>query len=415
MLKKTYATIKTDSLYRNSTFLLVNNVVLAGLGFVFWGISTKLYSPEDIGLATTLISVVELISVFALLGFNTTIVRYLANAKDKNHIINTTFTVTSLSSIIGTLIFLIGIHFFSPELAFVTQNLLFAAAVVVFVLFTTLSVSIKSIFRANRSSEYVVIKNIIFNVLKLFLTFALVALGAFGLLSAWMASLSIAFLISFGILIKRFGYVFKPGINKELLREVGSFSLSNYVASFLSRIPQLSLPILITHLIGPEHTAFYYIDMSLAGFLFMIPEAIGNSLFAEQSADEHNAHVHIKKTSKAFVLILIPAIAVTMLFGNYILMFYGKEYSDEGFRLLQILALSAIPVAINEVFGSVFKVAHRMKEVIIINAITGATIIICSFLLITRSFSGIGWTWFLSQAITSVAYGIAYWKGKRIS
>jgi len=55
-LTNVYKHIMTDPLYKNSLFNMASTFILGGLGFVFWLIIARLYKPENVGIATTLIS-----------------------------------------------------------------------------------------------------------------------------------------------------------------------------------------------------------------------------------------------------------------------------------------------------------------------------------------------------------------------
>jgi len=67
----------SDSLYRNSIYMMISTLIMSFLGFVFWMIVTRLYSASDVGLATTIISVMGLITSFSLLGLNVGLIKYL--------------------------------------------------------------------------------------------------------------------------------------------------------------------------------------------------------------------------------------------------------------------------------------------------------------------------------------------------
>lgn len=41
-----------DPLYKNSVFMMLSSVTNAGFGFFFWMIAARLYSAEDVGLAS---------------------------------------------------------------------------------------------------------------------------------------------------------------------------------------------------------------------------------------------------------------------------------------------------------------------------------------------------------------------------
>jgi O-antigen/teichoic acid export membrane protein len=68
--------------------------------------------------------------------------------------------------------------------------------------------------------------------------------------------------------------------------------------------------------------------MMIANLLYIILMATSQSLFAEGSYSGKELKVQLKKVIKIISLILIPTILVTFLFGNYILLTFGKEYSD---------------------------------------------------------------------------------------
>ena len=55
-------------LYRNALLLIVNSLILSGFGFIFWALIARFYPVREVGLATSLISLMELILVLSLAG-----------------------------------------------------------------------------------------------------------------------------------------------------------------------------------------------------------------------------------------------------------------------------------------------------------------------------------------------------------
>ena len=94
-------------------------------------------------------------------------------------------------------------------------------------------------------------------------------------------------------------------------------------------------------------------DMMIASLLYIIPMATSQSLFAEGSYSETELKVYLKKAIKIISIIIIPAIIVTSLFGNYILLAFGKKYSNEGFILLKFLSISGIFISLNAIGGAI--------------------------------------------------------------
>jgi len=396
-LKKLYNHFMKDSLYKNSIYLMLNAFVMGGLGFFFWMINSRLFNAHQIGLGTTLISVISLITTFSLLGLNIGLIRYLPTSKNKNNKISTAFTLSLLTSVIVSIIFLLGLKVFSPDLLFVKKNLYYSLFFIASMLFMTLFSLIDSVFVAYRDAKFVLIKNTIFSVLKLVFPFLLVGLGAFGIFGSYTLAATLAFLTALLILIFKFKYKLKLVFYDDVLLKIFPFSFGNYIAGFFGGLPLMLLPLLITNLLRPELTAYYYIPMMIAALLFVIPGAISQSLFAEGSYDEKDLNKQIRKAVKFISLILIPAIIVVVVFGDYLLLLFGENYSAEGFRLLQIFAVSGVFVAIKSVYNSILNVRKKIKKLIFVNFAISSLILFLSYLMINKELMGIGYAWLIGN------------------
>ena len=88
-ISKFYNYLTNDSLFRNSIYLMLSTGVMAVFGFFFWIRNARLYSAEQVGIGTNLISTMTLISSFSLLGLGNGLIRYLPTSERKNKKINT--------------------------------------------------------------------------------------------------------------------------------------------------------------------------------------------------------------------------------------------------------------------------------------------------------------------------------------
>jgi O-antigen/teichoic acid export membrane protein len=281
-------------------------------------------------------------------------------------------------------------------------------------IFSSLSSLIDSVFIAFRSAKYIVLKNSIFSILKLIFPFLLVSLGAYGIFGSYMLPMIIGFIVSFIILIYKFDYEPKFVFYDAIIKKIGRYSFGNYVAGFIGGLPTLLLPLIITNLLHPEITAYYYIAMMIANTLFIIPSATSSSLFAEGSHDEKDLKQHVKKAARIITLFLIPAIIITIFFGRYVLLLFGQAYSDEGYGFLNLLAFSGIFMSINSVFTSVFNVKRRVKEIIFRSLIGSLGILGLSYVFIQQGLGllGIGYAWLIGQAIISLFF-VGMWLVRR--
>ncbi len=415
-LKDKYNKLMKDSLYKNSIYLMISSGIMAAFGFFFWLICARLFTANDIGLATTIISVMGLITSIAGLGLSTGLIRYLPRAKDKNNKINTCFTLVALLTIIVSSIFLLGLEKFSPKLIFIKENILMSFAFIFFMVIYSSSIMIESVFVAFRSAKFVLVKNTIFSVIKLilpFIFFSLGIMGAFGIFSAYMTAAFIGFGVVFFILIYKFHYRPKLVFYDNVITKIGKFSFVLYLAGFIGGLAAMLMPLVITNTLNPEMTAYYFMAMQIVNLLFVIPNATTNSLFAEGSASTKNLKKNIIKSTWIISILLIPAILLTFLFGHFILGAFGKEYSLQGLKFLKIMSLSAILVSVNAVFSSIFKIKKMVWAIMIRSIISSAVILSLSFILLkSHGLMGIAYAYLVGQFVTGVTYLTIFIKKK---
>ena len=397
-----------DSLYRNSIYLMMNTLIMCGFGFIFWMVASRLYLASDIGLATAIISVMGLIVGLSVLGLNVGLIRYLPGSKNKNKKINTSFTLVALSTIVVTCIFIMFSRFIVSKLMFIHDNIFMAFIFMAFMIVASLNILMESIFIALRNTKYVLIKNSLFSILKIFGLFFVVWLWAFGIFSSWMVSLLVGFLITLFVLIRKYGYRPKFAFYDSILKQIGKYSFGNYVAGFIGGLPLLILPILVLNKLGSEFTAYYYMSMMIASLLFIVPQATAQSLFAEGSYSEKKLKEQVKKAVKIISLILIPGILIVVFFGQYVLILFGAEYAREGVGFLRIIAVSGVFVGVNGIFRSLLKVRKRVKTLIYTGILTTLIIIGLSYIFIGSGLIGIALAWIIGQISMGVVYLLFY-------
>ena len=395
---------QSDSLFRNSVYLMISTGVMSVLGFAFWIFVARLFSTKDVGIATTLISVITLLSNFSLLGLNTSLIRYLPKSTQRNDKINSVLLLILIASIFVSLIFLGGLNFFSPKLAFLQTKLFYIVTFVIFVIGLSYNTVVDSIFIAYRSTGNVLIKNSILSSLKLIFPLFFVFLGSYGVFaSVGLATLLSAF-AGFIILLVRFQYQPAFSFNKDVIREMAVFSGGNYVASFLSRAPNLVLPLFFINHLSAETSAYFYVDMMILWSLAIVSDSTTQSLLAEGSHDETKLRGHFFKATKFIFIFLVPAILLIVLFGNIILHAFGKDYASAAFAFLQIISFSSIFMSISSLATAILRINHKIKTLIFMNILGFILILGLSYLFIDKGLIGIGWGWLLGQALLALAY-----------
>lgn len=385
--------------------------VMSVLGFVFWIIIARFYDAHEVGLATAMISVMGLITNLSTLGLNVALIRFLPNSKRKNDMINTAFTLTIIVTILMSTFYLLISFLISPDLLFIQENLYLSLLFIFFMVISVIYSLLESIFISYRESKYNFISKILFSLSKLFLPFIFILLGIYtslAIFSSWMISMFLGIIFLLYILIKNFEYKPKFNFYKSIFTNIGKYSIGSYIAGFLGGLPATILPLMITYYISPSHTAFYFIAMQIAILLYTIPTATTNSLFAEGSYDEKKLSTLVKKTAKIIYIILLPSMLLIVLFGKYILILFGLNYSLNATYLLTLFAFSSIFFVINRIGENYLKIKKKINLLILTGFLRAFFILISVYYLIHLGLVGVGYGWLIGVALTSLTYIVIY-------
>jgi amino acid adenylation domain-containing protein len=401
-IQEIYKQVMTDPLYLNSIFNMASTFILGGLGFVFWIIIARLYTTAMVGIATTLISTMTLLSSFTIMGLNVSLNRFLPKSANKDDLINSSFVVAMIVSILVTVIYILGLQTFSPQLLFLRSNLFYSISFIIFIIFCTWNMLVESIFRAFRNASNILIKSLIVSILKLILPFGLIVFGAYGIFASNAAAFALG--VVFSSIVITFRFKIRPSfsINFSLLKETSTYSFANYIANFVMGLPGLALPIITLNVLSADMAAYYYIASMIQNILLIIPMAAAQSLLTEGSYNEAELKKHVKKAAMTIVVMLIPATAVVVFAGNLLLQFFGKNYANGSFQFLQLYSISTIFTSLVLIANAIMNVKHQKKLLVISNGLGSvATLGIC-YALLPDKLVGIGWGWILGQVIAGL-------------
>ena len=401
-MQKNLKNLYKSSLYRNAFFLVINSTIMSGLGFFFWTLATRLFNSYEVGLARTLITSMTLIGSISLFGFDDALIRYLGTSKVKNLKINSIFSICALISFIISVVFVIVAIGFIPQISFISKNLLLALSFIASCVVWTQFILSDSLFVALRDTKYVFIKNSFFSFIKLMLPFLLLSLGFLGIFYSWTAAALVSIMILLLILPKNFNYKPKVDINLNVLKEMFRFSVSNYIMKVFISAPSLILPLIITRMLSPEKTAYFYIAWMIADFIAVVPNSLALSLFAEGSSNQ-SSKVAIKRTLKISYIILMIVIITIFLLGGLVLSLFGQEYFQNSLNLMLILSLAAIPLTLNTTYITVSRLRKDTRKLIFIGIYHFVFFLSLSLLLIrTFDIFGIGIAWLTTNLLLSI-------------
>lgn len=394
-------------LHANSLYLMLNSGVNAGFGLIFWLVAARLYSTEDVGLGSALISAAILLSFIASLGLGYGLIRFLPSAGERRQaIINSSLMLVALASLVVSIIFLAGLPLWSPAFLPVRSNPVFLAAFIGFVVVWTVYSLIDNVFLSFRRAEFILAKGVIFNLGRVAAVAALaLVFRMFGIFTACAIAALVTLVVSLGFLRRLLpGYRPRGALQRQVSNEMFHFSFTNYVSSGLLNAPQWVLPIMVVNLLGATANAYFYIAWGVVNLLFAIPGATSMSLFAEGSHQTEHLRRDLLRSLKLTAVLLIPAMLIILAIGDKILLLFGSEYSMGGAHLFWFLVPSALPMSVNVLYLGVARVLKRLKDIALVaGCIAVGTLTLSYFLLPHLGISGAAVAWLTAQSLVALA------------
>jgi O-antigen/teichoic acid export membrane protein len=369
-----------DSLLKNSIYLIATNFVTSIIGFFFWIIAARYYSPADIGITSALFSSITLISTIGSLGLNRALIFYLPRDQNTNKIINSCLTISVISTILISIMFVLGLKFWSPKLLLTLGN---TKNTLIFVIVTTalaVSTMLGSTFTAGRRSSFKLIKDTIYHIVKILPLIFFVSYGAMGII----ASINIGVFLSTGI---GFILLFKtwkcmPRITLDpIIKKIVNFSVGNYISDGFNNLPKMIFPILILNIISETSAGYFYMAITMAGLLHSISLAVSSSFLVE-SSDKDRFWSNVNKSINFNMIVLVPGLISFMLFGKFVLNIFSTSYGQNATITMIILTVASIPISLVNIFISIRNSQNRIMSMIEMNILIAIISIVLSMLLI---------------------------------
>jgi O-antigen/teichoic acid export membrane protein len=392
-----------DPLYRNSAYLTLTTVTMAVFGFGFWLLVAHLYRPEQVGIASTLISAMNFMAYASLLGVNSTFIRFLPKSKKRNEQINTGLILVTLATLIiaGTFT-IIAPFYFAPKLNLLHSNLLYGIIFVILCIGNTINLVTDSIFISYRSTGYnLLVDGFIGSGTQLLLPLLLIAFGAFGIFAAQGTAAVVAMLASIYFLIRKFKYRPHLNISRVILGEIKRFSLFSYSSSMIEILPTIVIPIVILDKLGAAAAGYYYLASMMANVLFTVAYSGAESLFAEGAYAEKQLFKLIKRSASFMFAGLIPASILMALVGPLVIGVFGKDYSLHLRGTIVVLAASGPAVAGFAISNVILSITKRLKSLLTVNVIYSISICVLALLWVHKGLIWVAGAWLVSHVFAS--------------
>jgi len=428
----------SDSLVRNSLYLMASTVTTAGLGYVFWAIAAHAFTRQDIGIGSGIISLCGTTALLTYLGSSAMLIERLPGSECSSawtSILVRACLATAVVTAVATALAVPVLMTSSNYRMFFNSPSPIIIAIAGSVAWTLVSLLGSAFVSARRAGRYLSIYTLISAAKVLFvLPFAAAGAGAMGVVGAWVASTALGVGVGASWLVPRMGLGRRPGDRR---RRRGTLKpdrmprsdrrashrrsrvtpstasmrrlLGQHLTSTGGALTPLVLPLLVVIRLGVERNAYFYITWMVGAVFFMVSPAVATAVFAEGVRAGADLRRGVTKALLVNVVLLAPAIMVMIIGGKLVLGLFGAPYAAAGYGLLILLAISALPDAVSNVAISIFRVTERLTYSTLLNlGILGTTLFGAWFLMPPLGIAGVGVAWLGAQTLGAIASLPAY-------
>lgn len=408
--------LRGNSLLRNSMYIVGTGAATSLFGFFFWILAAHTYSTYDVGLGSTLISVMTLASVLANLGMGSTLVQTLPGRETGRAwslTLNAGLATGIVAGLLAGVIVVVTLPLISHQFALVNHQAIYAFAFVAGVPLMTVSTLLDQAFIAERTANNMLVRNAAVSILKIPLLVLPVVLltrvGAWGIVLASVVAIAIVLIGALLLLLPRLGRGYclvARGITGQVRSMLSSLT-GHYFINLGGLSIQYLLPVVVSIRLSPTDNAYYYTTARVSDFLLSVSAAVALSLFAEGSHAADELPRKVRSSAKILAMVLGPAMLACFFGGRYFLLVFGPNYAQHGQLLLKIEAISAVPDAITNVYISVLRVQRRLRFAALLNLSMAALILALSWVLLPAlGIAGQGWAYLIAQVAGSLVAGI---------
>lgn len=339
-------------------------MVTGALGFAYWLIAARFFATRDVGFAAALISAMMFLSIAAMSGIGTLLIREAPyHRQQERALIATGVFSTAALGVLFAFAFVLVV----PQVAVTFRPLLYPQNALVFVLGVSMTTGVLVLDQALVGllrGKFVLIRGTIFSVVKL--SAVLVAGFWFGdrsgilIFATWILGEAVSILVLVLYAVRRRSvHAWRPK-EWQLLRRLMPKALGHHLMNVGLLTPSWALPILVTGLLSAELNASFFVAQVLTAPGLFIPGALAFSLFAVAVRSPGELPHQLRTTLRlSFGAAAINSIGV-LLVGPFVLSLFGTSYVEQGSVALILLTLMMFPVTVKVHYANLRRIEGRV-------------------------------------------------------
>lgn len=398
----------SSPLYRNGYALTLSSAATSVLGVVYWITAAHVYSAEDIGVNSAVISAMMFLAGISHLNLMSALMRFIPGAgRATGRFVRRSYLISITLAAVVSFIFIRGLGLWMPSLGFLGSQPLFTPLFMLATMAWCIFVLQDSVLTALRQATWVPIENTAFALAKIALLIAAAGvLPRYGIFASWTIALAFTLLptntLIFRYLIPRHVRAARQREAPLVPRQIVRYVAADYVGSLFWLSSTTLTPLLVTQLAGAAANGYFFLAWQIGYSLYLVSPNMGSSLIVEAANDPEKLGVYSYRVLLQTARIIVPAAVVVALLAPYGLRLFGNSYASEATTLLRLLALSAIPNIVTSLYICVARVQRRMRSVVVVLASLCILVLSLSALQLRLfGITGVGLAWLESQTIVA--------------
>ncbi|MGW8955074.1 lipopolysaccharide biosynthesis protein [Streptomyces sp. NPDC055709] len=352
-----------DSMFRNAYALMLSTGVSAALGLGFWLVAARYYTEEAVGQGSAAIAAMRLLASITATTMIGAVVRYVPRAgRATGPLVWRAYAVSSAVVCVACAGFLVTLDLWGPSYAplqGLTAGLVFTAACVAWALLTLQD----GVLTGLRKAVWVPVGNAVFSIGKLLLLVVFAtALPVLGVFVSWAAAIALS-VLPLGWLVFRRLIPRQAAADRDRepprMREIGRFLAGDSVGALFSLAMINLLPVMVAVRFDAAHNGFFYIAYTVGGTMEFMAINMASSLTAHASHSPDSLAEGVRGALRRMAVLLVPVVAVLVVFAPQILAPFGSDYAEHGTTVLRLLAAAALPRVVVELYIGVLRVQGR--------------------------------------------------------
>jgi O-antigen/teichoic acid export membrane protein len=387
--------LHSPQLARSSVVLMINTLLAAALGFLFWVLAARVFTPESVGAVAAVSSLIPLFGTLAGFGLPEATLRFLGGTEHPRSFLTRAICFSTGSGLlVGALVWVLprALGSAPPLLTAWWVSPLLALSVAASAASSVSTATLISL----RRPHLVLFETLVGGLSRLVLTLLLTSQEAPGLFLAAAVSPLLALTTSLLIVLKVTPA--STGVHRPSSEQI-RFAATNWIAASASLAPRSVVIAIVSWRAGAEAAAWIAIPLMVYPLLVLIPSASARALYAESSRNTQE-FPRLARQTLQFSLLLTSLLAATAsISAPLVLSIFGSRYAEESSTLLRLLMVAAIFSVPNYLIDTTLNIRKDKLGYLTTNILGVLTSLTLVLVLSGLGPVGIGLAWILAQLL----------------